>query len=144
MDLWSLLDRQPTERNFIMNNARNILAISAVALFGMTAAYAQEATPDTWTKINTSASVQDVRADAVAAQKAGNISYGEATRHGVKAAQLTPVSRAQVQAEAREAVRLGLVQFGEGPARIATAQETEAVKLAGLRASGDLVAQASK
>jgi hypothetical protein len=123
-----------------MNNALNILAISAVALFGVTAAQAQEATPDTWMKINTSASVQDVRAEAVAAKKAGNISHGEATFHGVTAAQLGPISRAQVQAEAREALRLGLVQFGEGPGRVATAQEAEAVKMAGLRATGQAVA----
>ncbi len=127
-----------------MNNAFKSTLVAAVTAFAALGALAQEATPDTWTKINTGASVETVRADAVASRLAGNISHGEATRHGVMAAQLTPLSRTQVQAEAREAVRLGLVQFGEGPARVATAQEAQAVTLAGLRAAGHLVAQAPK
>jgi hypothetical protein len=131
-----------TTRN-TRNSVRNVLAVSAAFLFGAGAAFAQEATPDTWTKINTGASVESVRADAKAAQKAGNISYGEATRHGVAATQLMPLSRTQVQAEAREALRLGLVASGEGPAREATPQELQAVKTAGLRASGQLVAQSN-
>lgn len=124
-----------------MNNTLKNSLVAAAAAFAAAGAFAQEATPDTWTKINTSADVQTVRAEAVASHKAGNISYGEATRHGVAAAQPGPVSRAQVQAEAREAQRLGLLQFGEGPARVATAQELESIKLAGLRASGAAVAQ---
>lgn len=125
----------------IMTNSLKSTLVAAVAAFAAAGAFAQEATPDTWTKINTSATVQTVRAEAVASYKAGNISYGEVTRHGVVAAQLGPVSRAQVQAQAREAMRLGLLQGGEGPARVATAQELESIKLAGLRASGSAVAQ---
>ncbi len=126
-----------------MNNALKSSFFAAVA-FAAFGAFAQEATPDTWTQINTSATVHAVRADAVASKLAGNISHGEATRHGVMAAQLMPLSRAQVQAEAREALLLGLVQSGEGPARIASAQQAQAVTLAGLRASGHLMAQIGK
>jgi hypothetical protein len=125
-----------------MNTTRNVLALSAAFLFSAGTAFAQEATPDTWTKINTSASVESVRAEAKAAQLAGNISHGEATRHGVPAPQLQPASRLIVQAEAREALRLGLIASGEGPARDATPQELQAVKTAGLRAAGQMVAQA--
>ena len=123
-----------------MNNTLKSTLIAAAAAFAAAGAFAQEATPDTWTKIITSADVQTVRAEAVASHKAGNISYGEATRHGVTAAQTSPLSRAQVQAEAREAQRLGLLQFGEGPARLASTQELESIKLAGLRASGAALA----
>jgi hypothetical protein len=123
-----------------MNNALKSALIAAATAFATAGAVAQEATPDTWTQIQTGANVQDVRAEAVASKKAGNIAHGEATMHGVKAAQPGPLTRAQVAAEAREALKLGLVSYGEGPARVATPSELEAVKLAGLRASGQAVA----
>jgi hypothetical protein len=126
-----------------MNTTRKLLAVSAAFLLGSGAAFAQEAASDNWTKINTSATYETVRAEAQAAQKAGNVAHGEATRHGVIPAQMSPASRAQVQAEAREALRLGLVAKGEGPAREATAQELQAVKTAGLRAAGELMARSN-
>jgi hypothetical protein len=127
-----------------MNNAlKSILAISATAFattFAAGGALAQEATPDSWTRVQTSATVEQVRAEAKAAQLAGNISYGEATRHGVTTAQTVPLSRAQVVAEAREAMLLGLVGNGEGPTREVSPQQAEQIKLAGLRASGQAMA----
>ena len=44
-------------------------------------------------------------------------------------------SRAQVLAEAREAARLGLLEYREGEApRVATAEQAEQIRMAGLRA----------
>jgi purine nucleoside phosphorylase len=129
-----------------MNTRLTTAAALISALFTTFAAplaMAQEATPDTWQVVNTTLSREAVRADAVAALKAGLIERGEAS---VDHSNFRPtLSRVQVAAEAREALRLGVLSFGEGPAYQATPAQADAIRMAGLKAIGQTtVAQASR
>lgn len=129
-----------------MNTRITTLAalISATFLtFAAPLAMAQEATPDTWQQVQSTVSRDTVRAQAVAALKAGEIERGEAS---VDRSNFRPtLSRAQVAAEAREALRLGVLGFGEGPAYQPTPAQAEAIRLAGLKAIGQgTLVQASR
>lgn len=116
-------------------------ATVVVALVGATTSvFAQEATP--WPELDTMVSTQsraEVRAEAIAALEAGELQYGEATTFVIPPSTL---SRAQVAAEAREMVRLGVGYGGE--ASVAPpAQIVDQIRLAGLRAvQADAVAAA--
>jgi hypothetical protein len=119
-----------------------VIALAAIASAFALPAMAQEATPDTFASVTSTASRDAVRADAVAALKAGLIERGEASRSFT--AFESSKSRAQVAAEGREALRLGVVAFGEGPAPVATPAQAEAIRTAGLKAMGAQVAQATR
>jgi hypothetical protein len=121
------------------------LATAAALLAALTAplAMAQEATPDTWQAVTASSvSREAVRADAIAALKAGLIERGEASVVRTEFRSTQP--RAQVAAEAREALRLGVVSFGEGPGAVATPAQADAIRLAGQQALGQAIAQAGR
>jgi hypothetical protein len=119
------------------------LISAAFLTFAAPLAMAQEATPDNWQQVTSTVSRDAVRAQAVAALKAGEIERGEAS---VDRSNFRPtLSRVQVAAEAREALRLGVVGFGEGPAYQATPAQAEAIRMAGIKAVGQAtLAQASR
>lgn len=115
---------------------RSYFIVSLLALLGATAV-AQEATPDHWTQVPSVSS----RAEVKASVRAG-VEDGSLARHEVASLQLpritgSTLSRAQVRAEAIEAMRLGLVQSGEATGRVATPQELAQIHAAGLRAVQD-------
>lgn len=117
------------------------IATGLVAAIGFTtAAFAQEVTYWNPQDAQSTKSRAEVRAEAVAALKAGQIESGEASRfvietHGTK-------SRAQVMAEAVEARRLGVIGHGEVSV-VATPAQAEQVRLAGLRAIDPSLARAN-
>jgi hypothetical protein len=125
-----------------MNTPRTLIAAALVALFAAGGAVAQEATPDTWTEITSTVSRAEVRADAAAAQQAGRIEYGEASRSAV--AFVSTKTRAQVLAEAAEAQRLGLLGHGERSAPSISPAQADLIQMAGLRALGTSVAQSAR
>ena len=104
-------------------NTKNLIAAVATVLvtsFGANAAMAQEATIETPVVKSTSVTTrQAVHAEAVQAVAQGRILFGEVSRvlPALKA-DAAPVTRAQVATEAREAVRLGLAQYGEASIRM--------------------------
>ncbi|MDO9437267.1 DUF4148 domain-containing protein [Hydrogenophaga sp.] len=78
----------------------------------------------------------DVQAQAVAARDAGQL----ANQESPELAKVSGLSktRAQVVAETTEARRLGLLDRGiNGGVKVATPEQTEQVRLAGLRATGN-------
>ncbi|ODT33423.1 MAG: hypothetical protein ABS53_04835 [Hydrogenophaga sp. SCN 70-13] len=85
----------------------------------------------------------DVQAQVAPAYKADQIARGEANPAQAQATVVaSQLSRAQVLAEAAEARRLGLVASGE-ILPVATPQQAEQIRLAGLRAvQGNAVVQA--
>lgn len=82
---------------------------------------------------NSTLSRAEVQAQAVAARDAGQLPRGEIMPVQAFASDAA-LSRQQVLAEAAEARRLGLIAQGE-ILPIATAEQTEQVRLAGLRAT---------
>jgi membrane carboxypeptidase/penicillin-binding protein len=125
-----------------MNTPRTLIAASLVslsALFAASGAVAQEATPDTWTQVTSTASRADVQAQAATALRAGLIESGEASRWNVPTAAVN--TRDQVRAEAIAALQLGLTDRGEANAPAATPAEAEMIRQAGLRALSVPVAQ---
>lgn len=123
-------------------NTRTLIAALFATAFVAPVAMAQEATPDGFSNVVSTASRAAVNADAIAALKAGLIERGEASRS------FTPFesvkSRVQVAAEGREAQRLGVIAFGEGPAPLVTPAQAESIRMAGLQAAGANVAQATR
>lgn len=119
-------------------NTRLITLSALVAAAFAAPAMAQEATPDHFAAVQSVASRDAVRADAIAALKAGLIERGEAsldTRVFV-----STKTRVQVAAEAAEALRLGLVGHGEGPSPVATPAQADLIRMAGLQALSSTVA----
>jgi hypothetical protein len=76
----------------------------------------------------------EVKAETLAAMKDGSLSRGNESSYTVVPGTGSSVTRAQVQAEAREAMRLGLIPVHEGYTRLATPAENEQIRQAGLRA----------
>ncbi len=113
-------------------NAKLISLSALLAAAFAVPAMAQEATPDNFAAVHSVVSRDAVRADAIAALKAGLIERGEASVD--QRVFIATKSRAQVAAEANEALRLGLVGHGEGPAPMATPAQAEQIRLAGLQA----------
>ncbi len=91
-----------------MTTTRQRIAAAAIALLGTGAAFAQEATPDTWLQAAKSTqSRADVSADLAAARKSGltkSWSAGYMERLGSSAA------RADVKAQTVKAIRSGEVK----------------------------------
>ena len=129
IDIESNPSSQPQE--FVMQN-KLVFATALIALAGAGSAFAQEGTQE-FTNIQSlsTKSRAEVKAELFAAQRAGEVFYGEASPAPVAASTLT---RTQVQAEAREAQRLGLTPFGEEQARAATPADLESIRIAGQRA----------
>ena len=116
-----------------MKTPQRILA--AVLLAGLAGtALAQEGVQDsTWIPKASTLTRSDVRA-AIDAAKLNTQPAGEASYTVVAASTSSALKRIQVQAEGREAMRLGLMSGGEGGARAATPAEAEQIRLAGQRA----------
>ncbi|MDH5538518.1 MAG: hypothetical protein OEY03_03845 [Rhizobacter sp.] len=78
------------------------------------------------------------RADVLAEMKVstldGSLPRSEASHTVVASTSGSKLTRAQVTAEAREAMRLGLTPVHEGHSRVATPKEAEQIRQAGLRA----------
>ena len=116
-----------------------LIALSALVAASFAApVMAQEATPDNFATVTSVASREAVRADAIAALKAGLVERGEASidRHVF----VSTKTRVQVAAEAGEALRLGLIGQGEGPAPVATPAQAEMIRMAGLQALSSTMA----
>jgi hypothetical protein len=80
----------------------------------------------------------DVRQELAAAVRGRTLVYGEAS---VAPQQVFTLSRAVVQAETREALRLGVVGANEAEVFTATPAQRESIRLAGLRALETNLAQ---
>ena len=124
-------------------NAKTLIATALFVSFaGTGAAFAQEATQDfpapQWkssvTRAEVIATLKATPADAAA-------SYGEAS---VAPKAASSLSRVQVQAETREALRLGVIGSDEGTVRVATPAQLEQIRAAGLRTLDNSLAQAAR
>lgn len=113
----------------------NTIVVALAAAAGLGTAVAQEATPDTWTQAPSVASRADVKSQAVAAVRAGQVQYGEVTRFVDQAATASK-TRAQVAAEAREAIRLGSLS-GETNV-VFTPAQLEQLRIAGERGAAGM------
>ena len=106
-----------------------LIAATVMTLAG--SAFAQEGDFPSAPNLSTK-SRAEVKAELVAAVRAGAVGAGEASPTPVPASTLT---RAQVRAETLEAMRLGLVGSSyEADIRVPTPAELESIRLAGLRA----------
>jgi len=108
-------------------NAKTFIAAASILAAG--SAFAQDVTFELPMHVSSTLTRAEVRADAIAARRAGLIQTGQLDTVTVASTSLK--TRAQVQAEAREAVRLGLVDRGENVAVI-TAAQAESIRMAGL------------
>lgn len=126
-------------------NAKTLIATALVLSFaGTGAAFAQEGTQD-FPAPQYQAPSTITRSEVIATLKAAPA--GEAASYGEASA--TPkatssLSRAQVQAETREAMRLGVIGSDEGMVRVATPAQLEQIRAAGLRTLDNSLAQAAK
>jgi hypothetical protein len=114
-----------------MNFTTRLAAAAVLSALG-SLAFAQEAVQDsTWITPSTLS-----RADAQAATEAGLRNAPRTTTSNTVVPASSPaLSRAQVLAEAREAMRLGVIPVTEANAgRVATPAEAEQIRQAGLRA----------
>jgi hypothetical protein len=119
-------------------NAKYTIATALIALAGVGSAFAAEGTQDFPAGGISSQSRAAVQADLKDAQRSGTIVVGEASAQPVAKSTLT---RTQVVAEAKEAMRLGLLEGGE-VIKFATPEQAEQIRLAGERAVATRVAQA--
>jgi hypothetical protein len=112
----------------------------AVALIGASAAtfaFAGEVTPDYPTAYSSSVTRAAVREAAIVARQAGQIGVGE---QSVVIEQTGPgLTRAQVRAEAIEAIRLGLNSRGDH-SPLPTQEQLSKIHMAGLQALSMTVA----
>lgn len=125
--------------------AKTLIATALVLSFaGAGAAFAQEGTQDfpmpQWKQPASSLTRTEVMAAAKAAPAAETFA-GEASAAPQAASML---SRAQVMAEAREAMRLGVIGVNEGTVRAATPAQLEQIRAAGLRALDAGTVQAAR
>jgi Domain of unknown function (DUF4148) len=96
-----------------------------------------EADEDRWwrTSHRSTRTRAEVRDEFLQAQRQGLVPRNKAEEQRLWQARTPSVlSREQVAAEAVEARRLGLLDHGDGPAPLATPQQAEQIRLAGLRA----------
>ncbi len=125
--------------------APRLISAALLAAVGL-AATAQETATFSSHQINeasfvvapaSSGSRAEVQAQTLAAMRAGGLSRGERS-YVVVARTGSTLTRAQVRAEAREANRLGLNRWHEAYPGELTAEQSEQIRLAGLRAiAGD-------
>jgi Domain of unknown function (DUF4148) len=130
--------------NRIFSVFRPLIAASVLVVSG--AAFAQEATPDTWiSSAQSTKSRAEVRAEFLQARAEGRIARNdsEEKRLAMDSFQ-SKKTRAQVIAETREAMRLGLIPRNEWDVmNIApTPEQLQQVAAAGLRARNEQLAAA--
>jgi len=98
-------------QEFTMTATRTLLAtatLAAASLLSAGAAFAQEATPDTWMQASaTSLSRAAVQADAVAAR---NSNFAQAWTQGYIAPVMSTTPRAEVRAQTLQAIQRGEVK----------------------------------
>ena len=83
-------------------NAKQLIAVSAIAFLGTNAAFAQEATSDSWQKVASTKSRAEVQAEVAKARAEGVIlSAGEATIFVDAPVAKSTKSRDEVRTEAR-------------------------------------------
>ncbi len=126
-------------------NAKTLIATALLVSFaGAGSAFAQEATQDFQpSSMLSTKSRAEVRAEFLQAQRAGTLqthNYAEASAAPAPASMLT---RAQVAAEAREAVRLGATDVNDADVRVATPVQQQLIRAAGMRALDSSLAQAA-
>jgi hypothetical protein len=114
-------------------NFTRLITVTVLASLG-TAAMAIEAEQSSTWMTPSVKSRAEVKAETLAAMKDGSLSRGNESSYTVVPGTGSSVTRAQVQAEAREAMRLGLIPVHEGYTRLATPAENEQIRQAGLRA----------
>ena len=94
-------------------NAKQLIAVSALAVLGTTSAFAQEASSDAWMKVASSKSRTEVQAEAASTDRAV-VRAGEATVFAATPAQASK-SRDEVRAEARaSATRFAVAVYNVG------------------------------
>ena len=94
-------------------NAKQLIAVSALAFVGANAAFAQEASSDAWMKAASSKSRAEVQAETAATDRAV-VRAGEATVFAATPAQASK-SRDDVRAEARaSATRFTVAAYNVG------------------------------
>lgn len=119
-------------------NSKLVIATALVAFAGVGSAFAQEGTQDFPAAQGLSTMS---RADAKAATDTALRNAPRTTQSSTVVAASNPaLTRAQVMAEAREAVRLGLAPSNEGT-RAATEADLESIRVAGQRAVSAALAQ---
>jgi len=115
---------------------KTLACISALASILISAsAYANDVDPFGFEKEHfiSSKSRAEVTADVKAARGAGELpAFGEI---GVRVVEAPSVlRREQVEAETREAARLGLITYGEQAPKVATPEQERLIQMAGMRA----------
>lgn len=112
-----------------MSVSKSVL-VASLAL-AMTSAFADSGDThiNDWTSSGSTVTREQVRQEMLDAYARGDHDFGE---RGYVVAETQPSrSRAEVQAELREATRLGLVSVGESDAPIATAEQENLIAKAG-------------
>jgi hypothetical protein len=94
-----------------------------------------------WSTFSSTVTREQVKQEMKDAYARGDRDYGE-RGYVVAENASTPRSRAEVQAELREAQRLGLVSIGEGDMPIATAEQERMIAKAGHDAAGQFAKSA--
>lgn len=107
------------------------VAVAVIGFASATAAHANEASYENPVSLHSTLTRAEVRAQAVRALAAGEISLGDETY--APKLKGTEKTRAQVLAETREAIRLGLTNSGE-ETLVPTPEQLARVEMAGLRA----------
>lgn len=115
-----------------------LTALVAIAAAFASPAFAQEATPDNFAAVQSFASRDAVRSDAIAALRSDTLDRGEASIE--RTVFVSVNSRAQVAAEAAAALRVGVIGQGEGPAPVPTPAQAEQIRMAGLQAAATALA----
>jgi hypothetical protein len=119
-------------------NAKTLIATALLVSFaGAGSAFAQEGTQDfPAAQLLSSKSRAEVRSSARDAVVQGEASAAPQA--------VSTLSRTQVAAETREAMRLGLIDTNERGATVATPAQLEQIRAAGLRALDTSLAHAAK
>lgn len=130
-----------------MNSRQTTRRFQAIALIAASltagSAFADGDTPDYPKAYTSSVSRAQVQADTIAALRGGQVAANEyEANQYAKAVVPSSLVRVQVLAEAREARRLGLVVEGDGTQTVPTASQLEQVRLAGVNAVNQRLAQA--
>ena len=115
-----------------MKFTTRLITVTVLATLGAAAMAVEAEQSSTWMTPSTK-SRAEVQADMLAAKREGKLLQDEYSFTVVPSAG-SKLTRAQVAAEAREAMRLGLIPVYEGQDRVATAAENEQIRQAGLRA----------
>jgi hypothetical protein len=135
---------QPEMQRTQTMNAKTLIATALVLSFaGAGAAFAQEGTQD-FPAPKYQAPAKLTRSEVIATLKAAPAAEATANEASPAPQAVSTLSRAQVQAEAREALRLGLVGSDDGMVRVATPAQLEQIRAAGLRAIDNGVTRAAK